>query len=142
MRQMIIATHGDFSKGIKQSLQMIAGESADEIITYQLRPGESASDFAEELSKNLASDKQYLILGDLFGASVVNSFVPLTQEQNVFLVSGVNLNLALEFLLTPGELTEDLVDTVISNARDGIKRVQLIEEDNDDFWKWVEINET
>lgn len=133
MRKMIIATHGDFSKGIKQSLQMIAGASADEIITYQLRPGESASDFAEELAKELEADTQYLVLGDLFGASVVNSFVPLTQEPNVFLVSGVNLNLALEFLLTPGELTDDLVDMVISNARDGIKRVQLVEEDNDDF---------
>lgn len=133
MREMIIATHGDFSKGIKQSLQMIAGNSADKIITYQLTPGESATDFAEILSNSLDSSKQYLILGDLFGASIVNSFIPLTQNTNVFLVSGVNLNLALEFLLTPGELTTELVDLVIRNAREGIRRVELIEDDNDDF---------
>ena len=133
MRHMIIATHGDFSKGIKQSLQMIAGESADEVITYQLKPGESASDFAAELSEKMVSDHQYLILGDLFGASVVNSFVPLTNHENVFVISGVNLNLALEFLLTPGELTDELVNNVIQNAQEGIKRVRIIEEDNDDF---------
>lgn len=133
MREMIIATHGDFSKGIKQSLQMIAGNSADVIETYQLTPGESAADFAESLSKKLNPKNDYLILGDLFGASVVNSFIPLTQEENVFLVSGVNLNLALEFLLTPGKLTDELVEQVITNAREGIKRVTLIEEDNDDF---------
>lgn len=133
MREVIIATHGDFSKGIKHSLQMIAGTSADAIETYQLRPGESAVDFAESLSKELNPEKDYLILGDLFGASVVNSFVPLTQNSNVFLVSGVNLNLALEFLLTPGKLTEELVEQVITNAREGIKRVTLVEEDNDDF---------
>lgn len=134
MREMIIATHGDFSKGIKQSLQMIAGSPADAIQTYQLRLGESATDFADTISKNINSEKDYLILGDLFGASVVNSFIPLTQESNVFLISGVNLNLALEFLLTPGKLTDELVEQIIKNAREGIKRVTLVvEEENEEF---------
>ncbi len=133
MRKMIIATHGDFSVGIKQSLQMIAGSAADGIITYQLRPGGSATDFVKDISETFDSETQYLILGDLFGASVVNSFIPLSQESNVFLISGVNLNLALEFLLTPGELDEELVESIIKNSRDGIKLVKLVEEDNEDF---------
>ena len=44
MRRFYIASHGDFSKGIKHSLEMIAGHSAA-VHTYSLYPGESAVDF-------------------------------------------------------------------------------------------------
>ncbi|WP_243155640.1 hypothetical protein [Enterococcus faecalis] len=69
MRRFYIASHGDFSKGIKHSLEMIAGHSAAAIHTYSLYPGESAVDFFGELKKkpnkrqkmNLSSWVIYLV---------------------------------------------------------------------------------
>lgn len=136
MRQIVIATHGDFSKGIKQSLEMIVGEAALDIITYSLVPGENASDFSKEL-KNIIQknkDKKYILLGDLFGASVVNSLTELTTYENVHLISGVNLNLALEIMLTPeDQMTAETLDNIVENSREGIKRVQVLETENEDF---------
>ncbi len=68
MRRFYIASHGDFSKGIKHSLEMIA-RSAAAIHTYSLYPGEGAVDFFGELKRkpnkrqkmNLSSWVIYLV---------------------------------------------------------------------------------
>ncbi len=38
MRHIILASHGDFSKGLKHSVQMIVGDIADQLQTYSLYP--------------------------------------------------------------------------------------------------------
>lgn len=136
MRQVIIATHGDFSKGLKHSLEMIVGEAAAKIVTYSLYPGASASDFAQELLKTIQSNQEieYVILADLYGASVVNSLVELSDQQNVRVISGVNLNLALELMLTSEErLSDAQLAQIILNAQEGIKEVKILAVENDEF---------
>lgn len=136
MRKVIIATHGNFSKGLKNSLEMIVGESAKEIETYSLYPGENALDFAKELKAEVTEhpEVEYVVLGDLFGASVVNSLIELSEYPNVFLISGVNLNVALEIMLTPPHtLTEEILEKIIDHAREGIKLVKVMETDDDEF---------
>ncbi|MGG5372099.1 hypothetical protein [Enterococcus sp. AZ196] len=51
MRRIYIATHGEMSLGIKDSLKLIAGDSADDIQTYSLIPGENAIDFIQEVDR-------------------------------------------------------------------------------------------
>ena len=98
MRRFYIASHGDFSKGIKHSLEMIAGHSAA-VHTYSLYPGESAVDFWRVKKKaEQAPEDEFILMGDLFGASVVTAMMGLTVLENVIVFSGVNLNLALELM--------------------------------------------
>ena len=47
LRKIIIASHGEFAKGLKNSITMIVGEMADEIDTFCLYPSESPMDFKE-----------------------------------------------------------------------------------------------
>ncbi|MBP2098205.1 PTS sugar transporter subunit IIA [Enterococcus rivorum] len=136
MRKIYIATHGDFSKGLKHSLEMIVGEAAKEIQTFSLYPWESATDFSEKLKKELAQNKvdDYILLGDLFGASVVNALLETTAFKNVILISGVNLNLALELLLAgPERLTEEEIQEIIFQAQQGIRRVTIENLENEEF---------
>lgn len=136
MRKIYIATHGDFSKGLKHSLEMITGDSAKEIETFSLYPGASAADFAKQLMKELSlnAEDEYIILGDLFGASVVNSLLETTAFENVVLLAGVNLNLALEIILAgPNKLTDQELQQIVLNAQQGIRRVMIEKIENEDF---------
>ncbi|HHX0196024.1 TPA: PTS sugar transporter subunit IIA [Enterococcus faecalis] len=98
MRRFYIASHGDFSKGIKHSLEMIAGHSAAAVHTYSLYPGESAVDFFGELKKKAeqAPEDEFILMGDLFGASVVTAMMGLTVGGLYFEVQRVS-NSSLHF---------------------------------------------
>ena len=49
MAQIIIATHGGLSRGMLDSLHMVAGGAADGIETYSLELGQNPNDYYEEL---------------------------------------------------------------------------------------------
>lgn len=126
MRKMIIASHGDLSKGMKSSLQMILGPMADPIITYSLYPGQSAQDFAEELSGEIqaAPQDEYLIFTDVYGASVCTAMFPLTAHPNVTLFAGMNLNLIIECMVScPEPLDAPGIASLLRQSREGLRQV-------------------
>lgn len=138
-KKIYIATHGEMSKGIKSALKLIVGNAADSITTYSLTPGKNANDFIKLLEEAILSEpeNQFIVLGDLYGASIVNSMVGLAKYKNAVLLSGVNLSMALQILLFGNdELTEHDIEEIISESQSGIKRIELqnnIHEVNNDF---------
>lgn len=135
MRRIYIATHGEMSLGIKDSLKLIAGDSADEIQTYSLIPGKNALDFIQEVESDILKnqDTQFIIMGDLYGASIVNSMLLLAKYENVILLSGVNLSMALQVLLAgPNDFTEMDIENILLESKSGIKRLVLPEKETDE----------
>ena len=138
MKKIIIATHGELALGIKNALELIAGSMAKEISTYSLTPGKSATDFVAEIEKEMIDypDQQFIVMGDMYGASVVNAMISLVNYPNGVLLSGVNLSLALQVLLDGSEMISDeSIDEMIKEAQKGILRIQLdqIELEEEDF---------
>ncbi|CRH19359.1 PTS sugar transporter subunit IIA [Carnobacterium maltaromaticum] len=138
MKKIIIATHGELALGIKNALELIAGSMAKEISTYSLTPGKSATDFVAEIEKEMIDypDQQFIVMGDMYGASVVNAMLSLVNYPNGVLLSGVNLSLALQVLLDGSEMISDeSIDEMIKEAQKGILRIQLdqIELEEEDF---------
>ena len=128
MKKIIIATHGELALGIKNALELIAGSMAKEISTYSLTPGKSATDFVAEIEKEMIDypDQQFIVMGDMYGASVVNAMISLVNYPNGVLLSGVNLSLALQVLLDGSEMISDeSIDEMIKEAQKGILRIQL-----------------
>lgn len=128
MRKMILASHGDFSKGLCNSIEMIVGDLAKEITAYSLYPGENAEKFAQELCVQIQENKtdEYVILSDLYGASVCSALSALTEFENVVLFSGMNINIVLEALLSyPDKLSSSDIEELIEKARMGIQLVQV-----------------
>ena len=111
-RKIYVASHGDLSKGIVDSAKLICGEILFPIEAYTLLPGMSAYDFEEKLFKEITgnSDTEYIIITDLFGASVCNSMYSLLELDNVKIFSGMNLNMLLSICIEyPEELsTKDI----------------------------------
>ncbi|CZR96424.1 PTS system fructose IIA component [Clostridioides difficile] len=128
MRKIILASHGEFSKGLLDSVKMIVGDLANCVSSYSLYPGQSASDFALELEKIILEDKEceYIILSDLYGASVCTAMLRLTNLHNVNLFSGMNLNMVLELLTRfSDKLTTKDVEELVKESRMGIQSVTL-----------------
>ena len=134
MREIIIASHGDFSKGIKHMVEMIAGQQKN-ITTYSLVEGESANDFAEILSKNVEENptKEYVILTDLYGASVCSAMLALKKYDNVHLFAGTNMNLIMELIFMPVPLQPKDIEYLIECGRQGISYVEVVQNEDEDF---------
>ncbi len=85
MAQIIIATHGGLSKGMLDSLHMVAGGAADGIETYSLEFGQNPNDYYEELRERIAAtEEQFIIMCDIKGGSVHNALFRLTELPNEF----------------------------------------------------------
>lgn len=122
MAQIIIATHGGLSRGMLDSLHMVAGGAADGIETYSLELGQNPNDYYEELRERIAaSDEQFIIMCDIKGGSVHNALFRLTELPNVVLFSGLTMGMALEIALTARDgLDSDAAQRVLDAAREGV----------------------
>jgi mannose/fructose-specific phosphotransferase system component IIA len=121
MRQVIVATHGGLSKGLQSTLSMIVGQNvAETIVTYSLQPGMDATDFTVAIKKEMDSRIDYVILTDILGGSVDNALSTLLEYDNVWLISGVNLIMLLEIVLSENPNTNDVCQNALENAKSGM----------------------
>ena len=137
MRKVIIATHGELSKGLVNTISIIAGENyAEQIQTYSLYPGEDVSVLAEKVKEEVLGDPSldYVLLTDIMGGSVDNNLYHLITNPNVWLISGVNLLLVLEIILAAEDTpTEEVLLRAVESAKDSINfRSKLIPESDED----------
>lgn len=135
MSRVIFASHGGLSKGMKDSVTMIVGDLAKNVETYSLLPGENPEDYYQELYKQAnESNEQILVLCDIKGGSVHTALSKLAVLDNVVVFSGMNMGLALDIMLKHAHLSEEELQEVIENARDGITMMkELNKVENEDF---------
>lgn len=120
MAKIILASHGELSKGMLNSLTMIVGNLANGIETYSLYPGENPNDYAQVLKERFQKDNtHYIIVCDIKGGSVYNALVQTCIYDNVDVLSGMNMNLVLELVLANNSKNLDL-NQIMNNAKNGI----------------------
>lgn len=135
MSRVIFASHGGLSKGMKDSVSMIVGDLAKDVETYSLLPGENPENYYQELYKQAnESNEQILVLCDIKGGSVHTALSKLAVLDNVVVFSGMNMGLALDIVLRHAHLSEEELQEIIENARDGITMMkELNQVENEDF---------
>ncbi|QEA58811.1 PTS mannose transporter subunit IIAB [Leuconostoc koreense] len=137
MVNLIIASHGDFAKGILMSGSMIFGEQENvEVVTFL--PNEGPDDLDKHYQEALArfsNDDQILFLVDLWGGSPFNR-ASLIQKQNpekMAIVAGLNLPMLIEAYA--GRLSHDtaagLATYLVPVAKDGVKSVPEAKEETE-----------
>lgn len=137
MAQIIIATHGGLSRGMLDSLHMVAGGAADGIETYSLEFGQNPNDYYEQLRERIsASDEQFIIMCDIKGGSVHNALFRLTEFPNVVIFSGLTMGMALEIALTARDaLARSLEHTLGGGGIEAVaggKGGEVVDEDEDE----------
>lgn len=95
--KIIAVSHGRFSEGLVDSVQMLAG-AQENLVYYGLFPEETVDDLREKLKKELEQtpeDMEVLFLSDVFHGSPFNTIVDLMREFHFYHVTGINLSLAV-----------------------------------------------
>ncbi len=136
-RQIVLASHGRLAEGLADTYKMIAGETDNDFIVFTLNYGGDTKDFAEELRKQIEDqpEREFVILCDIYGASVYSALYPLKRYANVQLFTGMNLPLLLTLCLEyRTKLTQEDITRLIDQSRQGIQTTEINEEvENEDF---------
>lgn len=123
---IIIATHGEFAQGIKQSGAMIFGEQEKvEAVTFM--PNEGPEDLKRKLHKAIekVDAEEVLFLVDLWGGSPFNQANLLFEEQpqSRAIVAGLSLPMLIEAYASRFSMTtaHDVAKAIAPTAIDGVK---------------------
>lgn len=121
---VIICTHSDFAQGLKNAVEMIAGkQDAFDHICFM------NGDDAEELSEKIGAFAQpyidhhqpYCVITDMFAATPFNAALRFAAENGGFVVTGANLPLLLEILMTRDSFEGDDLHLFLNNVLSSVK---------------------
>lgn len=133
--KVIVVSHGDFSKGLVNSVQMLTGKQ-EELVSYGLYPEQTVDTLKDQLEKEIQStpkDEEILFVTDLFHGSPFNAVVSLMRDYKFYHITGVNLPMLMEVMLERGEKSADEIsDEVVQNSSETIINVNKIFNDQSD----------
>jgi fructoselysine and glucoselysine-specific PTS system IIA component len=128
MRKFLIATHGHFAKGIQSSLEIIVG-ATENVFTIEayVNGNRSIEDEVNEILKEVKDDDELIVFTDLLGGSITNQVLKFALRDNVHVVSGLNLPLLIDVILSDTETPiREILENSISNAKEQIVYVNKL----------------
>ena len=123
MVTFVVGTHGNFARELIRTCEMILGK-LDNIGAVSLEPGESADGLVEKYRstvKGLDAKNGVVFITDLFGGSPYNAACKIAMENdNIGVVAGVNLSMALEVFSSQDLSVEEIVEIAQLAGKQGI----------------------
>ncbi len=140
MKYVVLVSHGTMAPGLHNALSMLAGGGREDILSTSLENGMGASDFAECVRKCIAKiteEDEILLFGDLVGGSPLTTAANVIAEQGLMgktvMLGGMNLPLALSAVLMKDTMdTKELVEMLIPEAREELKRFEVESNESED----------
>lgn len=134
--KVIVVSHGSFSQGIVDSVQMLTGEQKD-LVAYGLYPEQTVTDLTEKLEEELKKTpegEEVIFLTDLFHGSPFNAVVSLMKDYKFSHITGINVPLVVSLMLERygDKSAAEICETVLEDAADTIKDVNKLFEENQD----------
>ncbi len=127
MVSVVLASHGSFASGIKESGQMIFGPQ-DDVAAVTLTPDMGPADFKKKLQDAIASfseQEHILFLVDLWGGTPFNQVSGLLAEgghEDWCLVTGLNLPMLIEAYSMRDSMTaKELAVDVFGASKEGVR---------------------
>jgi len=124
---IILASHGEFAKGILQSGTMIFGEQ-ENVKAVTLMPSEGPDDVKAKMKDAIASfdnQDEVLFLVDLWGGTPFNQANSLFEEHKDkwAIVAGMNLPMVIEAFASRSsmESAQELAAYILKPAKEGVK---------------------
>jgi fructoselysine and glucoselysine-specific PTS system IIA component len=122
MATIILASHGEFAQGLKQTATMIIGDSVpihalsafrdeDESILVQIK---------KKLLATIDIEETY-ILTDILGGSVNNDMLTIIKEyEGLQLITGMNLPLVISIATYNGKIGESELEKLIKESQQSV----------------------
>lgn len=133
MIKLLLASHGDLADGICSSLEIIMGKQ-NNILTLCAYKEENF-DLKKEIRnilESLPKEEKLIVITDIFGGSVNNEFMNNLNQENLYLISGLNLPLVIELItIQDEENIEEMIKIALENSKESIKYCNLILEESE-----------
>ena len=115
--KILVIGHGRFAEGIKSVAIIIVGDLSE--VTF-MNTYVDDIDFHVELDNYFSQNKNVLVLTDLFGGSVNQAIIQYITKVNIDVITGINIPLILEILIS--NTTGNNLDfrQIISSAKEQI----------------------
>lgn len=131
---LFLLSHGEFSEYLCKSAELIIGEIKD-VYTFSLKKDMSISDLILIVENKLKEvNGQSVLLTDMFGGTPNNVAMYLKQKYKCEVISGMNLPLLLELVISRDNSNKDL-DTLLNDCilsgKNAINRHVVIDVTND-----------
>ncbi|MDR0921328.1 MAG: mannose/fructose/sorbose PTS transporter subunit IIA [Lactobacillales bacterium] len=125
---IIIASHGEFADGIKQSGSMIFGEQ-EKVQSVTFMPSEGPDDLKAQLEAAIATfdaEDEVLFLVDLWGGSPFNQANGIFEQnkERMAIIAGLNLPMLIQAYterFNPDAKVADIAANIIKEAKDGVR---------------------
>lgn len=116
MKKIIVATHGNMAKGLKDTLEFLAGEMDN---LYIITAYVNDVDIDKEIRKLIEKDDEIYVLTDIMSGSVTQKFYRYMSD-NIHIISGINLPLALSIAIQINTDNEIKIEELIKEAKEQI----------------------
>lgn len=128
---LLVMSHGDFSKGLLDAVEMVAGKQ-EKIITIGLYPGEGPDEYEENISKSIEElDDGSGVIGfvDFLGGTPSTSAMKVCAKRDFPCFTGVNMPMLVEAILAreaEGADLDQVVQVCADAGPEGIMRLDEI----------------
>ncbi|MCJ7842977.1 hypothetical protein MUB24_19260 [Lederbergia sp. NSJ-179] len=126
MRRFLVASHGSLSEAILQSAALIIGE---EKINHFAHIGVELNDSHEKVKSSVdaylnswGNEDQIFVLTDILGGNITNILSEYIGVRDLHIVTGMNLGMVLEVLLSDeGTPIEELAENIVNMGKSGVQ---------------------
>ncbi len=141
MKYLLLVSHGTMAPGVHSVIRMLLGER-ENVLSYSMEDGVLADDFVAALAtvlEPIGEGDSVVVLGDIVGGSpLTNTLNTLTQKgllDRTIAFGGLSLPMAIAALMAIDDGVDDdtLVQGVLTEARDGARRIELALDDDEDL---------
>lgn len=122
MIQIILASHGDLAKGMKDTLGMIIGDvSMVEAFSSYRNEEVNVRETVEKIVREKYIEADIFIFTDILGGSVNTEMMSLIKEYpKIHVISGMNLPIIISVATQANEISESLLQQIIEESQQGI----------------------
>ena len=119
MRKILIATHGEFAGGLKQTMDFVLGGNEKVgVLSAYTTPDFDMDREAVAVVDELEDGDELIVLTDVLGGSVNNEASQFKNLANVHVIAGMNLALVLSLVISTEPDTSKLIEESIHAAKE------------------------
>ena len=127
MRYVIIATHGNLSKGVEEALTLFMNVKEQVIFINAFTDDRNLHELVESTMKTIPKESECIIITDMMSGSVTREFFNYLVRADTYLLTGFNFPLILEILTLPPDDRVSLskLKDIVDRAKQEVMMVDL-----------------
>ena len=133
MVRYIFASHYRMADGLKETIEFLTSvkENVYAVSAY-VTENYNIEEEIKKIFDNFTEEDKVVVMTDMLAGSVNQKFIPYMSE-NVFLITGINVPLAMEIVLLPEEcINKEERSNCVESAREAMQFVNELSLDTDE----------